>query len=409
MELLHDRCAGLDLHKKSVTACRLTPGPNGAVIKEIRTFGTMTAELLALGDWLAEGRVTHVAMESTGVYWKPLWNLFEERFTLLLVNAAHVKAVPGRKRDVGDAQWLANLLQHGLLAPSFVPDRPGRELRELTRYRSSLVHERTAEVNRLQKTLEGANIKLASVVSDVTGVSARAMLVALVGGQEDAAVLAELAQGQLRRKLPELEAALTGRMSAHQRFMVAQHLAHIAGLEEQIAMVGEEIAIRLHPFEAELTILDSIPGIGRWSAEVILAEIGPDMSRFPTAGHLASWAGMCPGHHESAGKRRSGKTRKGSPTLRVTLTEAAYAAGRSKDTYLSARYHRLIGRKGKKKTAIAVGRTILELCWQLLRSGQLYDDARARGQSAPRALTEEHRLIRQLEKLGHRVTLEPAA
>ncbi len=407
MEVLYERCAGLDLHKRSVTACRLLPGPGGQPVKEIRTFGTMTAELLALGDWLEQGGVTHVAMESTGVYWKPLWNLFEERFALLLVNAAHVKVVPGRKRDVGDAQWLAELLRHGLLQPSFVPDRPARELRELTRYRSSLVRERTAEVNRLQKTLEGANIKLASVVSDVTGVSARAMLGELVAGAEDAAALAELAQGQLRRKRPELAQALTGRMSAHQRFMVAQHLTHIDGLDAQIAAVGEEIAQRLRPFEAELTILDSIPGIGRWSAEVILAEIGPDMSRFPTAGHLASWAGMCPGHDESAGRRRSGRTRKGSPWLRVTLTEAAYAAGRSTDPYLAGRYHRLLVRRGKKRAAVAVGRTILELCHQLLSTGQFYDPHQAR--PTPVAIPAEDRLVRQLEKLGHRVTLEPAA
>jgi transposase len=407
--VLYARCCGLDVHKRSVTACRLLPGPRGGVSQEIRTFGTMTAELLALGDWLAEGGVTHVAMESTGVYWKPIWNLCEERFTLLLVNAAHVKAVPGRKRDVGDAQWLAELLRHGLLAPSFVPERPARELRELTRYRSSLVHERTAETNRLQKTLEGANIKLASVVSEVTGVSARAMLAELIAGQEDTAVLAELAQGALRRKRVELAQALTGRMGSHQRFMVAQHLAHIDALDEQITTVSAEIAERLHPFESELTLLDSIPGIGRWSAEIILAEIGSDMGRFPTAGHLASWAGMCPGHDESGGKRRSGRTRKGSAALRVTLTEAAYAAGRSKDTYLSQRYHRLIGRKGKKKTAIAVGRTILELCWRLLSTGQLYDDQRARAHLAPVPLTEEQRLVRQLEKLGHRVTLQPAA
>ena len=405
MDVLHERCAGLDLHKRSVTACRLTPGAGGRLTKEIRTFGTMTADLLALGDWLADGGVTHVAMESTGVYWKPLWNLFEERFTLLLVNAHHVKVVPGRKRDVGDAQWLAELLRHGLLAPSFVPDRPGRELRELTRYRSSLVRERTAEVNRLQKTLEGANIKLASVVSDITGVSARAMLAELVAGQEDAAALAELAVGQLRRKQADLEQALTGRMSAHQRFMLGQHLAHIDGLDAQIAAGGEEIAARMVPFAAELTLLDSIPGIGRWSAEVILAEIGSDMSRFPTPGHLASWAGMCPGHDESAGKRRAGRTRKGSPWLRVTLTEAAYAAGRGKDTALSARYHRLIGRKGKKKTAIAVGRTILERCWQVLSTGQPYDDRCAR----PTPPTPTERLVRQLERLGHRVILEPAA
>jgi transposase len=407
MDVIHDRCCGLDLHKRFVTACRIVPGAKGQLVKETRTFATMTADLLALADWLEEGGVTHVAMESTGVYWKPVWNLWEERFTLLLVNAAHVKVVPGRKRDVGDAEWLADLLRHGLLRPSFVPDRPARELRELTRYRSALVRERSAEVNRLQKSLEGANIKLASVASEVTGVSARAMLAALVAGQEDVAALADLAQGALRRKRAELEQALTGRMSAHQRFLIAQHLAHIDALEEQIAVVGEEIAERMRPFEAELVLLDSIPGIGRWSAEVILAEIGPDMSRFPTAGHLASWAGMCPGHDESGGKRRSGRTRKGSPWLRVTLTEAAYAAGRGQGTYLSDRYHRLIGRKGKKKTAIAVGRTILEVAHHLLSTGELYDDQRAR--PTPILLTEEQRLIRQLEKLGHRVILEPAA
>lgn len=409
MDVLYERCCGLDLHKRSVTACRLTPGAGGQVVKEIRTFATMTADLLALGDWLAAGGVTHVAMESTGVYWKPLWNLFEERFTLLLVNAHHVKVVPGRKRDVGDAQWLAELLQHGLLAPSFVPDRPGRELRELTRYRSALVRERTAEVNRLQKTLEGANIKLASVVSDVTGVSARAMLAEVVIGSDDAVAMASLAMGQLRRKLPELERALTGRVTAHQRYMLARHLAHVDFLDAEIAALGEEIGERLRPFDAQVAILDSIPGIGRWSAEVILAEIGTDMSRFPTPGHLASWAGMCPGHDESAGKRRSGTTRKGSPWLRVTLTEAAYAAGRGKDTYLSGRYHRLMARKGKKKTAIAVGRTILELCHQLLSSGQLYDDVQARARPTAHPITEEQRLVRRLEKLGHRVILTPAA
>lgn len=407
MDVLHERCCGLDLHKRSVTACRLTPGPGGTLTKEIRQFGTMTEELLALGDWLAAGGVTHVAMESTGVYWKPVWNLLEDDFTLLLVNAAHVKVVPGRKRDVGDAAWLADLLRHGLLSPSFVPDRPGRELRELTRYRSSLVHARTAEVNRLQKTLEGANIKLASVVSDVTGVSARAMLAELAAGSEDTVALAELARGALRTKRDALAQALTGRLSAHQRFMIVQHLALIDGFDAQIAIVGEEIAARLAPFDAELVILDSIPGIGRWSAEVILAEIGSDMSRFPTAGHLASWAGMCPGHDESAGKRRSGKTRKGSPWPRVTLTEAAYAAGRGKDPYLSGRYHRLIARTGKKKAAIAVGRSILELCHQLLSTGQLYDAERAR--PTPITRTEEDRLVRRLEKLGHHVILTPAA
>jgi transposase len=409
MDVLYERCCGIDVHKRSVTACVLTPGAAGRPAKEVRTFETMTDGLLALGDWLAAAGVTHVAMESTGVYWKPLWNLFEERFELLLVNAAHVKVVPGRKRDVGDAEWLAQLLRHGLLRPSFVLDRPQRELRELTRYRSSLVRERTAEVNRLQKTLEGANIKLASVVSDVTGVSARAMLAELVAGQEDAAALADLAVGQLRGKLPELERALTGRMSAHQRFLLAQQLAHIDFLDAQVDALSQEIAGRLAPFEAQVRLLDSLPGIARWSAEVILAEIGTDMGRFPSAGHLASWAGMCPGSHESAGKRQSGKTRKGSPWLRVTLTEAAYAAGRTKDTYVGERYRRLIARKGKKKAAIAVGRTILELCYQLLTTGAFYDDALARRPSDRPGRTEEDRLVQRLEKLGHRVTLEPAA
>lgn len=407
MDVIYERCCGLDLHKRFVTACRIVPGADGRPAPETRTFGTMTADLLALGDWLEEGGVTHVAMESTGVYWKPVWNLFEDRFSLLLVNAAHVKQVPGRKTDVGDAAWLAELLRHGLLRASFVPDRPARELRELTRYRSSLVRDRTAEVNRLHKTLEGANVKLASVVSDVTGVSARAMLGELVAGSEDAAALAELGRGQLRNKRAALEQALTGRVGAHQRFMLAQHLARIDALDEQIAAVDAEVEARLRPFESELAILDSIPGVGRWSAQVILAEVGPDMRRFPTPGHLASWAGMCPGHDESGGKRRSGKTRKGSPWLRVTLTEAAWAAGRGKDPYLSGRYGRLIGRKGKKQTAVAVGRTILELCHRLLSSGQLYDPQQAR--PAPAPLSAEDRLVRQLEKLGHRVTLQPAA
>jgi transposase len=409
MDVVYERCCGIDLHKRSVTACVLTPGPGGRPAKEVRTFGTMTEDRLALGDWLAAAGVTHVAMESTGVSWKPLWNLFEDRFSLLLVNAAHVKVVPGRTRDVGDAEWLADLLRHGLLRASFVPDRSARELRELTRYRSSLVRERTAEINRLQKTLEGANIKLASVVSDVTGVSARAMLAELVAGRENAAALADLAVGQLRKKLPELERALTGRMRAHQRFLLAQHLTHVDALDEQIAAVGAQIGERMHPFEAQIALLDSIPGIGRWSAEVIVAEIGTDMGRFPTAGHLASWAGMCPGQDESAGKRRSGKTRKGSPWLRVTLTEAAYAAGRTKDTYLSGRYRRLIARRGKKKAAIAVGRTILELCHHLLATGQLDDDQQTRTRSERAPVTEEDRLGRRLEKLGHRVILDPAA
>ena len=337
LDIVYERCGGLDLHQRSVTACRIVPGPGGTVSKEIRTFGTMTADLLALGDWLADGGVTHVAMEATGVDWKPVWNLVEERFTLLLVTAAHVTVVPGRKREVGDAAWWAELLRHGRRQPRFVPDRPAREVRDLPRYRSSWVPERTAEVNRWPKTLEGATLKLARVVSDGTGVSARAMLGELVAGHEDASALAELAQGQLRRKRADLEQARTGRMSAHQRFMLTQHRSPIDARDAQIAAVGEESAERWRPCEAELAILDAIPGIGRWSAAVILAEIGTARSRLPTAGQLARWAGRCPGHDERAGQRRSGKTRKGSPWLRVTLTEAADAAGRGKGTSLSAR------------------------------------------------------------------------
>ncbi len=409
MEIVYPSCCGIDVHKRTVTACRLTPGAGSSPVKEIRTFSTMTDDLLALGDWLADAGVTHVAMESTGVYWKPLWNLLEDQFTLLLVNAQHVKTVPGRKTDVGDAQWLAELLRHGLLRGSFVPDRPARELRDLTRYRVSLVRTRSAEVNRLHKTLEGANIKLASVVSDLTGVSARAMLAGLLGEEPDPVLLADLAKGRLRAKAAELVRALTGRMSAHQRFMVTQHLIVIDGLDTQITVVSTEIEARLAPFETALDLLDTIPGVGRRTAEVLVAEIGTDMERFPSAGHLASWAGMCPGHHESAGKRRSGRTRRGSPWLRTTLTEAAHAAGHTKDTTLAARYHGMIRRRGKKRTAVAVGRTILEIAWHILATGEAYDDRRCRIRDPRDPVREQHRLVARLEQLGHHVSLTPAA
>lgn len=406
MEVLYTHCCGLDVHKKSVAACLITPGAGTRVRKEIRTFGTMTPDLLALADWLAQAGCTHVAMESTGVYWQPIWNLLEGQFELLLVNPQHIKAVPGRKSDVRDCEWLANLLRHGLVQSSFVPERDLRELRASTRYRSSLVRERTAEVNRLQKTLEGANIKLASVVSDVTGVSARAMLEQLLAGEQDAAALVQLAHGRLRPKLADLERALTGQFRPHQRFLVAQQLAHIDFLDGQIAIVSAEIAERLRPFERQIELLDSIPGVGRWTAEIILAETGTDMTRFPSARHLASWAGMCPGSHESGGKRSSGRTRKGSSWLRVALTEAAYAAGRGKHTYLSGRYHRLVARRGKKKAAVAVGHDILVLVYELLSTGQFYEDRRLREGAEHSRATEERRLIRRLERLGNVVTVE---
>src|SRR5215212_11409202 len=299
MDAIYRDVCGLDLHKRRIVACAITTDAQGQVHKAIRTFGTMTEDVLTLADWLHSEGVTQVAMESTGVLWKPIYNLLEGQFTLLLANAQHLKAVPGRKTDVKDAEWIADLLRHGLLRPSFVPDRPQRELRELTRYRTSLVQERTAEVNRLQKTLEGANIKLASVATDVMGTSGRQIVAALIGGTTDAGLLADLAKGRLREKLPDLERALTGRVGAHQRFLLAQQLAHIDYLEGAIAQVSAEIAERLRPFEPALDRLDTIPGVGRRIAEILLAEVGPDVSRFPSAAHLASWAGMCPGTHWS--------------------------------------------------------------------------------------------------------------
>ena len=409
MEPIYKCCCGLDIHKKLVVACVLTPGQDGQPQKEIRSFGTMTADLLELSDWLQAAGCTHVAMESAGVYWKPIYNLLEGSFQLLLVNAQHIKAVPGRKTDVKDCEWIARLLQHGLLRSSFVPERKERDLRELTRYRSSLVRERTAEVNRLQKTLEGGNIKLASVASQVTGASGRAMLHALVRGTTDAAALADLAKGRLREKIPQLVRALAGQFGSHQRFLVAQQLAHIDFLEEAIEQMSQEVAERMRPFEEALQGLDTIPGVGRWTAEVILAEIGADMSRFPDAGHLASWAGMCPGNHESAGKRKGGKTRKGSKWLRVALTEAAYAAGRSQHTCLSAQYHRLIARRGKKRAAVAVGHTILVIAYHLLKHQTTYQELGSDyfDQRDHEAL--RRRLLHRLEGLGYGVSLAPAA
>jgi len=409
MEVIYERCCGLDVHKRSVVACLMVPGPGSGSRKEIRTFGTMTEEVLRLSDWLAESGCAHVAMESTGVYWKPLWNLLEGSFALLLVNAHHVKAVPGRKTDVRDCEWLADLLRHGLLRPSFVPDRAQRELRELTRYRRSLIEERSAEVNRLQKTLEGANIKLAAVASDITGKSARRMLEALVAGSTDAAAMAEMAKGKLRRKIPELERALEGRLAQHQRFMIARQLAHIDFLDEAIEHTSAEIADRVRPFEPQIGRLEGIPGVGRRTAEEIMAEVGPEVDRFPSAGHLASWAGMCPGNDESAGKRRSGKTRKGDPWLRAALVEAAKAAARTRDNYLSAQYRRLAARRGRNKAAVAVGHSILVIAYSLLKHSRGYEelgggyfDERQRG-------AVERRLVRRLESLGYSVSLDPAA
>jgi transposase len=410
MDVVHPRCCGLDVHKQTVVACVLLSEPTGGPPQRtVRTFGTMTDELLALADWLAAEGITHVAMEATGSYWKPIWNLLESSFALLLANAQHIKAVPGRKTDVKDAEWIADLLRHGLLRPSFVPDRAQRELRELTRYRTSLVQERAAEASRLQKTLEGANLKLGDVASNVLGRSARAMLEQLVAGQTDVGVLAQLARGRLRTKIPQLERALAGRVAPHQRFLLAQQLAHLDYLAEAIERVSAEVAERLRPVEAAVERLDTIPGVGRRTAEILVAEIGLDMGRFPTAGHLASWAGMCPGHDESAGKRRSGRTRRGSPWLRQALVEAAQAAGRTRGTYLSTQYHRLAARRGKKKAVIAVGHTILVIAYHLLARDQVYEELGPDFFERRDRATIERRSVRRLEALGYRVTLEPLA
>jgi len=367
----------------------------------------MTADLLELADWLAAGGCTQVAMESTGVYWKPIYNVLEGQFTLLLVNAQHVKTVPGRKTDVKDCEWLADLLRHGLLRASFVRERPERELRELTRYRTSLVRERSAEVNRLHKTLEGGNLKLGAVASDVLGVSGRDMLAALLAGTTDAAVLADLARGQLRAKLPQLERALAGRSGQHQQFLLARQLAHIDYLDELIAQVSAEIAERLRPFDDAIRRLDTLPGVGRRTAEDLLAEIGTDMTRFPTAGHLASWAAMCPGNHESAGRQRSGKTRKGNKWLRGLLIEAAHAAARKKGSYPAAQYRRLAARRGKKRAAVAVGHTLLRMAYYILSRATTYQELGGNYFDERDRAGVERRLVQRLEQLGYTVTLAP--
>jgi transposase len=403
MDVLVERCCGLDVHKQSVVACRLLPGG-----KTIRTFPTTTRALRELADWLAEGGCTHVAMESTGSYWKPVYNLLEGRFVLLVVNTRHLKLIPGRKSDVKDAEWIADLLQHGLLRPSYIPSREERELRELTRYRDSLTAERSAEVNRIQKVLEGANIKLSSVASNTLGVSGRAMIEAIVAGLDDGNALAALAKGRLRDKRDALEEALTGLVQPHQRFMLAQQLGHVDELDRRIATLSAEIERRQAPFAPARDRLETIPGVGRRTAEVILAEVGTNIGRFQRAGQLASWAGLCPGLNESAGKNRSGRTPKGNRWLRTALVQAAHAAGRTQ-TYLGAQYRRLRARIGPAKATVAVAHSILVIVFHILRDATDYRDL------GPAYFDQRHpdrtlkRLTRRIEELGYRVSIEPAA
>ncbi|MBF8377783.1 IS110 family transposase [Alicyclobacillus mali] len=401
MEVVHERCCGLDVHKKKVVACVLTPEG-----KEIRTFGTMTEDLQAMCQWIRQHGCTHVAMESTGVYWKPIYNLLEDQgLEILVVNAQHIKQVPGRKTDVKDAEWIAQLLQHGLLKGSYIPSREQRELRELIRYRKSLIRERASEVNRLQKVLEGANIKLASVASNVLGVSGRAILEELIAGNTNEQDMAALAKGRLRNKTKELEQALKGIVRPHQRKLMAIQLQHIDELDELIEEVSAEIERRMHPFDEDLARLEGIPGVGRKAAEMIVAEVGLDMNRFPTAAHLASWAGLCPRNHESAGKRYSGKTRKGNGWLRETMVECARAAARSKNTRLSARYHRIAARRGTKRAAVALAHTLLIIVYHLLKHNVAYHDLGPDYYDRQNRETLIRRHVHRLKQLGVQVVI----
>jgi transposase len=411
MEVIYERCAGLDVHKKSVTACRITPAVRGGWQKERRRFGTMTDELLKLSDWLREAQVTAVAMESTGVYWKPVFNILESEFEVILVNARHIKYVPGRKSDISDAQWIGELLQHGLLKASYIPERPQRDLRDLIRYRTSLIRERAREINRVQKVLEDANVKLASVASNVMGVSGRQMLEAIIAGNEDPEALAELAKGRLRSKIPDLERALSGRIRTSHRLLLRLHLEHIDDLANKIEKLNEEIDRLMLPFDEDeqLRRLDDIPGVGREVAQVIIAELGVDMNRFPSAAHAASWAGLAPGKNESAGKNRSGKITPGNRHLKAMLVQAAHAVSRTKDNYLAAQFRRLAARRGKKRAAIAVAHSILVIAYHMLRDGTEYRDLGGDYFDKRNKEKLQRNLVRRLEGLGLKVMLEPAA
>lgn len=401
MEMVYERCCGLDVHKKTVVACAMTPQG-----KEVRTFSTVTEDLLQLADWLRSLQVSHVAMESTGPYWKPVYNLLEAEFHLTLANAHHVKVVPGRKTDVKDAEWIADLLRHGLIKGSFVPDRPQRELRELLRYRRSLIQERTREVNRIQKVLEGANIKLGDVASDVLGASGRSMLQAIARGEDDPEALANLAKGRLRDKHAQLVKALQGLVGPHQRMIIRVQMEHLDFLDKQIAKLDEEISERMGDSGEAIEWLDSIPGIDVRTAQDILAEIGTDMSRFPTAGHIASWAGVCPGNNRSAGKRKSGRTTRGNRWLRSALVVAARSALRCSGTYLNAQYHRLAARRGDKRAVLAVAHSILINIYHMLRKRIKYNDLGPDYFERRNIDATLRRAVKRIEGLGYKVTLE---
>lgn len=406
METVVERCAGLDVHKDSVVACVRVPGPDGKRQTHSYEFGTTTRDLLAMRDWLVGHGVTLVGMESTGVYWKPVFYLLEDDIECWLLNARHLRNVPGRKTDIADAAWITQLVEHGLVRPSFVPPKEIRELRNLTRYRKAQIEERCREAQRLDKVLQDAGIKLSSVASDILGRSGRAMLDALVGGVNDPEALASMAKGALRKKLPALQEALTGRFGRHHALLVGEILAKLDYQEEVIERLSAEVSRVIAPFEKQVELLDTIPDVDRRTAESLLAEIGPDMSRFGAAARLASWAGMCPGQHESAGKSRRGTTRKGSKWLRVALVEAAKAAGRSKGTYLSAQYARIRGRRGSSRATIAVGHSILIAAFHILDRNVPYADL-GDDWFMRRLSPERHarKLVQQLRSLGFDVTI----
>ena len=409
MEVLHQRCCGLDVHKETVVACVRTVS-GGEVVREVRTFQTTTASLIALSEWLAENGCTHVAMEATGVYWKPVWHILAGgEFKLVLANAAHVKNVPGRKTDVNDAAWLADLLAHGLIRASFVPDTPTQELRNLLRTRKQLVREKASHILRVQKTLEDANIKLDSVITDVMGMSGRAMIEALIAGESDPAKLASLANYRLKASQEKLREALRGRVTKHHRFLLRLHLNQIDGLDASIATIDQQVEAGIAPFRAAVELVTSVPGVSDLGAQVIVSEIGTDMSRFPSDGHLISWAGICPRNDESAGKRRSNRLRKGAPWLKTTLVQCAWAAVRKKDSYLQAQFHRIKARRGPKKAIMAVAASILTAIYHMLKDGTLYQDLGANHFQSRSKGQQTKRLVQRLADLGYAVALTPLA
>ena len=409
MEVVHPVCCGLDVHKREVTADLVWRDQRGSRQHEVRTFDTTTGQLLALGDWLQTRSCPIIAIESTGVYWKPIYNLLETEFEVMLVNPTHLKHVKGRKTDVQDAVWLAELLEHGLLRASFIPPREIRDAREITRYRRRQVQIRAGEVNRLQKIMEDANLKLGSVVSNVMGVSARAILEALLGGVADPATLAQLAKGKLRAKQAELTAALECRLRPNHALLLGEILGHIDYLDESIAHLDQAIEELLRPFQEQISLLTTIPGVDQRSAQEIVAEIGVDMSVFPSHAHLGSWAGVCPGNNQSAGKRKSGKTADGNKWLRACLVQCAHAAARSKDTYLGVRYHRLAKGKKTQRAAVAIAHNILDAAYFLLRDGVAFRELGADFYDKLNAAQIVRSCTKRLNDQGYSVTLTPLA